>query len=132
MKAEYLAGLFDGEGSLIIRFRKDSRYKNGFQIKPHIDIAQKNPQVLKMIQKEFNMGKVYKNTDDVWHFCLFKFDDLVKLLEMIENHSIIKKEKMKKFLICVKMMQKKNHLHSDGFEKIKKIWSARDSEANTP
>ena len=35
---QYVAGFFDGEGSCIIRKRKDKRYKKGFQILVKITI----------------------------------------------------------------------------------------------
>ena len=133
MKPEYIAGFFDGEGSLILRVRKDQRYKNGFQIKPHIDVTQKNPKVLRKIQHELNMGKIYKNSsDDVCHLCIYQTDDIVKFLELIKNHVIVKKAKLNKFLYCLKMFQNKKHLSQSGFERIKTVWFGRESEANTP
>ena len=133
MKPEYLAGFFDGEGSLILRIRKDPRYKSGFQIKPHIDITQKDPKVLRKIQKEMDMGKLYQNSSDgIWHLCVYKTDDIVNFLKIVDEHVIVKKDKVKRLLRCMRIFQNKEHLSSKGFAKLKMLWFARDSEANTP
>ena len=133
MEPEYIAGFFDGEGSLILRLKKDPRYRNGFQIKPNIDITQKNPEILRKFQRELKMGKLYKNSSDgIWHYCIYKTDDLVKFLNLIGDHVVVKKAKLNKFLCCMKIFQTKRHLSQSGFEKIKSIWFVRESEANTP
>jgi intein-encoded DNA endonuclease-like protein len=60
----YLAGSFDGEGSLIPRFIPDKRYVNGFQIREHINITRKNLEILEMIHKKLRMEKIYFHKRD--------------------------------------------------------------------
>ena len=133
MKKDYIAGFFDGEGSLIIRFKKDLRYLNGFQIKPNIDIAQKNLQVLKNIKNKLKIGKLYLNKKEgVWHYNIFKFKDLSKFVKIIKRRVVVKKEKLERFEKCINMLVKKEHLTPSGFNNFKKIWLNRESEANTP
>ena len=133
MKIAYLAGFFDGEGSLILRFRKDPRYKSGFQIKPNIDITQKDPQILKQIKSQLNMGQLYLNKkENVWHYDIYKIEDILKFIEIVEADVIVKKRLTKRFKACLMLMKSKKHTSSAGFNKIKKIWTARKSEANTP
>ncbi len=55
---DYIAGFFDGEGSLIIRFKKDKRYKTGMFVEPVINITQKDKHILEIIQQKYG-GKIY-------------------------------------------------------------------------
>lgn len=133
MDQEYLAGFFDGEGSLIIRFKKDDRYASGFQIKPNIDIAQKNLEVLNKIKNDLKIGKIYYNKKEkLWHYDIYKFKDIEKFISTIKGKLIVKRDKLEKFEDCINLILGKQHLNSIGLNKIKKIWLIRKSEANTP
>ena len=133
MFQDYLAGFFDGEGSLIIRFKSDIRYKSGFQIKPNIDITQKHFGVLKFIKDELKMGKIYFNKQEqLWHYDIYKFEDLLKFVLILKGRLVVKKEKLESFEKCLSIIIKKEHLTKEGLEKIKKIWLNPKTEANTP
>ena len=132
MNQHYLAGFFDGEGSLIIRFKKDSRYASGFQIKPNIDIAQKNLEVLNKIKNDLKIGKIYYNKKEkLWHYDIYKFKDIENFISIIKGKLIVKRDKLKKFEACISLILGKQHLDLIGLNKIRKIWLIRESEANT-
>jgi len=123
MNREYLAGFFDGEGSFLIKIKKDPRYRSGYQITPKINIAQKDKKLLIEIQKFLGMGNIYiHRTDDLWHFEIYKLNDIEKFLNMIGSLLKIKKKRQRNFEQCIKMMLKKQHLSKEGCKKIKMIW----------
>lgn len=132
MFEHYLAGFFDGEGSLIIRFKKDERYRAGYQIEPKINISQKDKHVLELIQNRLGMGKLYYHKrDDLWHYNVQKFDDIARFVSLIKNKVIVKRRQLERFEMCIDMLTSKRHLDQEGVKAIKKLWSAPDTEANT-
>ena len=47
---DYIAGFFDGEGSIIVRLKKDQRYRAGYQLVIKIAIHQKSRDLLELIK----------------------------------------------------------------------------------
>ena len=132
MFEDYLAGFFDGEGSFIIRFVPDKRYKTGFQVKPRINITQKDKKILLKIQKTFKMGKIYfHNRDKIWYYNIQKFRDMLKFISIMKKRMIVKKNKGEKFEICLVMIINKEHLTPEGLGKIRMIWLTPETAANT-
>lgn len=133
MNDDYIAGFFDGEGSLQIRIRKDIRYKTGFQISPRADFTQKDKKVLEILQQNLKMGNIYFDSHDkTYQLHIYKIEDLKKFIDLIREKIIVKKDQMKIFLECVEIISSKKHLDSDGVEKIRNLWFAPETEANIP
>jgi len=132
MFEDYLAGFFDGEGSMIIRFKQDPRYQSGYQIKVNIDIAQKNLEILELIKSKLEMGKIYFNKKEgIWHYQIMKFDDLIKFASILKGRLFVKKKKLEKFESCLQIITKKKHLTSEGLESIRMTWLTPKTAANT-
>jgi hypothetical protein len=69
MNLDYIAGFFDGEGSVMAATVRKPEACYGFQIRPMIEIAQKRPEVLHEIQRFFDFGYVYHAKAGVPHDC---------------------------------------------------------------
>ena len=129
---DYIAGFFDGEGSCIVRFKKDQRYGTGIQVSPWINITSSNRKVLELIRSKFNAGKIYfHKRDKLWHLNIYATDDLLKITSLLLKKTIIKKKKLGRFLKILKLMKNKEHLTPKGLEKIKMLWHP-ETEANPP
>lgn len=132
MDLNYVAGFFDGEGSFVVSLKPDKRYVNGVQIDTHINITQKNQEVLKLIQQEFQMGKIYFHSrDKLWHFNIYKLNDKLKFVEMLKNRLFVKQGQLKKFSAVLQMLRQKEHLTKEGLNKLKMTLSAPETELNT-
>jgi len=130
---DYLAGFFDGEGSFVLRFIPDKRYKSGFQIRPHINITQKNYDILEKIKQELKMGYIYfHKRDKLWYFNIYNLQDISKFISSIREKVFVKKDRLVKFEQCIKMMLNKNHLTPESAEKMKMIWLTPKTEFNAP
>jgi intein-encoded DNA endonuclease-like protein len=131
MNLNYIAGFFDGEGSFVLRIRPDSRYKTGYQISTWINITQKNREILEIIQKELNMGKLYfHKRDKIWYYNIEKLQDKIKFIETFQNLLVVKRDSLKRFSDCLKTIKEKEHLTPEGLKKLKMIWSTPETEAN--
>ena len=133
MDFQYIAGFFDGEGSFVIRFKPDERYVTGIQVESHINITQKNLEILKLIQEELKMGKIYFHSrDQLWFLNIYKIGDKMKFVELMKDKLFVKKDKLEKFSVILEMLKNKQHLSKKGLKKLKMIWSAPETEANAP
>jgi intein-encoded DNA endonuclease-like protein len=122
MDSNYLAGFFDGEGSLIIRIRPDKRYKTGFQVLLVADITQKSRGVLDLIQENLKMGNIdYHKRDDLYQFRIYKIRDLKKFIPLIADKAIVKRKELEKFSRCVEIVSNKKHLTEEGLSEIRQI-----------
>ncbi|RLI24174.1 hypothetical protein DRO57_07345, partial [Candidatus Bathyarchaeota archaeon] len=64
LSLDYIAGLFDGEGSVVVRFKKDKRYKAGYQLMLKVTLPQKSKELLEKVRDTLNMGKLYYHRRD--------------------------------------------------------------------
>jgi intein-encoded DNA endonuclease-like protein len=89
MTWEYIAGFFDGEGSIVYN-------GSGFRI----TIAQTNLAVLDNIKRFAKVGQVIKVTKrqshwkDSWVYYISKQEDILFFVRHIQNFSIVKKQKI--------------------------------------
>lgn len=63
----YVAGLFDGEGSCVVRKRRDKRYKKGYQVLIKVTLHNKNKKVLEKIQSNFGGHIYFHKRDRIWY-----------------------------------------------------------------
>ena len=132
MFEDYVAGFFDGEGSLIIRFIPDKRYKSGFQIREHINITQKDLQILHLIQNRLSMGRIhFHKRDKIWYLNIYKIQDILRFVNVIKGRLVVKKDKLERFETCMKIIESKEHLTPQGLQKLKMIWLTPETELNT-
>lgn len=132
MFEDYLAGFFDGEGSIIIRFKKDERYRAGYQIEPKINISQKHKGVLKIIQRKLGYGKIYYHKrDKLWHYNVQRFKDIRSFVSLIRGRVIVKKDRLKRFESCLDTLSKK-HVTKNNIIQIMRFWNAPETEVNSP
>ncbi len=132
MFGDYLAGFFDGEGSLIIRIRKDNRYKTGYQVELKVNITQKNEEVLKLIQKRFGFGKIYfHRRDKLWHYNVYRRAEIKKFISAIRGRVIVKKKRLGEFEKCLDIIDSKKHLTKKGVRAIMGIWGVPETEVNS-
>ena len=126
---DYLSGFIDGEGSFIVRFKKDGRYVSKMQVEPHINITQKDKCILEKIQKDFEMGKMYYHKrDNIWHLNITKLNDLLKLMKTIKDRLYVKKNKAERFYKCLLAIKKKQHLTKEGVESIFNLWITPETD----
>jgi hypothetical protein len=89
MTWEYVAGFFDGEGSIVYN-------GSGFRL----TIAQTNFTVLDSIRKFAKVGQVIKVTKrqahwkDSWVYYISKQEDILFFVKCIQSFSIVKKQKI--------------------------------------
>jgi uncharacterized protein YerC len=113
MNIEYIAGFFDGEGTICVMKRK-----------VRVTIPQTNLEVLEMIKTFFGVGgiTIIKSRKKHWKqaWCYYSGSNKAsyKILCLLEEHLILKKEKL---LIAKKILE--------GFLKEKEVYIKKRTEA---
>ena len=116
MTWEYIAGFFDGEGTITYNGK-------GYRI----NIPQTNKTVLDNIRSFINIGGVCKVTKrqphwkESWVYFIAKQDDIYKFVKGVLPYLIVKRSKVKKYipelLLILRMQQKRRKAHNDKFKK---------------
>jgi len=125
---EYFAGLFDGEGSVSLSFRRERRYRRsystGFSVRVVLSIGLKcsdgSAVVLEDIRDKYG-GYVYpKGRYIIWETACF---DVVKsIIEVLADICVIKREQLRTIRdVVIPMFENKEHLTRGGLVKLARI-----------
>jgi len=132
----WIVGFVDGEGCFSVSVFKNKTTKNGWQIFPEFVVTQgeKSLEALKIIKSYFKCGEIYINhrydnhTENLYRFCVRNIHDLKdKIIPFFESNNL-RSAKIKDFEIfsrVVNLMNSKEHLTSEGFDKILKLAGKR-------
>ena len=132
LSLDYIAGLFDGEGSIVVRAKRDVRYKAGYQLIIKITLHQKDKQILETIKEVLKLDAhiYYHKRDDLWYLEVHKISEIKKFLRLIGPRSYIKRQKFRKLENILNMVEKGLHLSRNGILEILAAWRAPVTAAN--
>ena len=131
LSLDYIAGLFDGEGSVVVRFKKDERYKAGYQLMLKVTLPQKSKELLEKVRDTLNMGKLYYHRrDELWYLEIYNIDDLFKFTNLMKGRVFLKREKLTKLSRIICLMKKKRHLSLSGIKFIMTVWRTPETGDN--
>jgi hypothetical protein len=122
----FITGFVDGEGSFMIRVRKNPKYRIGFVVEVYFSITlhKKDQKILEDIQSYFGVGKIRNDVNDKVKFRVESLKDIVsKIIPHFEKYSLIT-QKLGDYLLfrdVVNMMINKEHLTKKGLNKIVSI-----------
>lgn len=128
----WIVGFTDGEGCFSISVFKNKTTKNGWQIFPEFVVTQgeKSREVLELIKNFFKCGGIYINrrydnhNENLYRFCVRNLKDLRNIIIPffeLNNLRSAKSKDFESFRKVVLLMNNKEHLTSEGFNKILEI-----------
>ena len=123
---DWICGFVEGEGSFVISITKTSKSQ---QVRLFFKVTQhkKNIQLLYAFKKYFGIGLVKpqnKDPEKCWEFVVSRFEHLhTKIIPFFESHQMhsTKKFDFLRFRKVALMMARKDHLTTEGLEKIQFI-----------
>ncbi len=122
----FITGFVDGEGSFMIRVRKNSKYRLGFTVEAvfSVTLHKKDIMILQEIQTYFGIGYVRKDVNNNVKFRVESVRDIVnKIIPHFDKYPLIT-QKLADYLLfkdVVNMMINKEHLTKKGLNKIVSI-----------
>ena len=131
---DYVAGLFDGEGSIILRLKRDQRYRAGYQLIIKIALHQKNKLILEAFNQSLAVnGRIYYHKrDKLWYLEIYRFEDIKKFVSLVGNKLVIKKPQVEKLVRILEIVDEKLHLSPEGLTLIRAIWRAPKTGVKPP
>ena len=131
---DYIAGFFDGEGSVIVRLKKDQRYRAGYQLVIKIAIHQKSKDILELINQKLGIsGKIYYHSrDKLWYLEIYRLEDIKRFVKNLKDRLVIKKYQIEKLAQILDLVDKKFHLDPRGLMLIEAVWRAPKTGVKPP
>ena len=127
LDANWIAGFVDGEGCFHVAINKQPKAKLGWWVLPEFRIVQhqRDERILRKIQAVFNCGKIRVNHGDRKELRIRGIKDLNKIVQFFKKHKLhtTKRENFEKFSQIISMMNKKEHLTSEGLNRIAQLAS---------
>ena len=128
LDAQWIVGFVDGEGCFHVSINPHPEMSAGVQVLPEFTVVQheRDVQVLHALKAYFGCGVVRKNNGDRMAYRVRGHEHLSKnIVPFFEKH-LLKSRKRVDFIKLreiVMLMNRGEHLKSDGVEKIRKITS---------
>jgi hypothetical protein len=122
----YITGFTDGEGSFGIYLQKTSKYQIGYQVKYEFTIVQhiRDRALLENIKLSFNgIGGIDQHAKLSVKYRVSSIKDILIIIDHFEKHPLIT-QKRADFLLfkrAFEIVQRKEHLTSEGFHQILSI-----------
>ncbi len=119
----FIAGFVEGEGSFNVSLRRKADYKVSWQVVMSFNVSQKDPTILKLIQKRLDCGIIkVRKRDGLFSFDTTNPADIIhKVIPFFERYPVLSVSKVKNFLIfcqIARLMENGDHRKSDGLRKI--------------
>src|SRR3989344_7357696 len=120
--AHYFSGFVDGEGSFNVALIPRKEYRFGWKIYLTFNVAQRDPTVLKLIQKYFGTGRLERRKDGVWNYSVNDFKSLSEIIiPFFDKYPFASASKKKNFSIFKKIVEiigRDEHFKRNGLEKV--------------
>ena len=132
LEAQWVVGFVDGEGCFYVGINAQPEMKTGYQVLPEFTVVQhkRDVQLLYALKKFFGCGVVRQNHGDRMAYRVRGLENLLeRVIPFFEKHPLKTKKRLDflKFRKIALLMEKEEHLHSDGIERIRQL----ASEMNT-
>src|SRR5258708_1473589 len=109
--AAYIAGFFDGDGSVRIQFQPRENSRFGFRIRVIISFAQKigHEKGLKWIQNKLGIGYLYNRNDGMSELKIEGFKSIKSILTNLKPYFHFKENQVKLTLEALDIIEKNLH-----------------------
>lgn len=120
---QWVSGFVDGEGTFYIGINHNKTMKSGFQVLPEFRIVQheRDIKLLYALKKFFKHGVVRVNHGDRYELRIRSFTALKEVvIPFFEKHTLLtqKKHDFNSFRKIIMLMDRREHLTTEGIEKI--------------
>lgn len=109
-EAAYIAGFFDGDGSVRIQLQPRKRSRFGFRVRTIISFAQKigHEEELRWIRKKLGIGYLYTRNDDMSELKIEGFERVEAILKKLQPFVLFKKKQVALVLKALSLLNKKD------------------------
>ncbi len=121
-ESAYLAGLLDGDGSIILQLKPRANIKRGFRVKAVVVFYQdmKMDDELHLLRTIIGAGYMYRRNDRISEIRVEGFDQVRRLLGKLKPHIRFKRKQVELMLKAIDIMLSKK-VELDGFLQVCQI-----------
>jgi hypothetical protein len=120
----WLSGFTQGDGGFNINITKRENTKLGYRIRLRYYLDQKESETELLFIKSLLKGGVVnkRSGENMYRYTLDSNENLLKVAEYMKNNLVGEKSRIfEKWAEALKVIETKNHLTKEGFEKIRKL-----------
>ena len=121
-KGYYLAGFVDGEGSFNVSLRRRQDHTMGWQVVLTFNISQKESYILSQCKRYLECGVIRQRQDGLYSYVVTNTIAIVtRVIPFFQKFIFLSQKKKRDFAIFCKiaqMVNDKQHITSEGLEKI--------------
>ena len=121
----YLSGFSDGEGSFNVSLRKKIDYRVEWQIVLTFNVSQRDITNLFLLKKHLGCGRLQHRSDGVHYFVVGNYHSIIErvipFFERFAFFSASKKRNFSLFKQIAELVESKQHLIPEGFQRIVEI-----------
>jgi hypothetical protein len=126
LEAQWVVGFVDGEGCFYVGINPHPEMSTGYQVLPEFTVVQheRDVQILYALKQFFGCGVVRRNHGDRMAYRVRKIEHLrERIIPFFEKHPLKTKKRLDflKFRRILLLMERGEHLTSEGIEKIRAI-----------
>ena len=126
LEAQWVVGFVDGEGCFFVAINPQPEMTSGFQVLPEFTVVQhqRDIQLLHALKKFFGCGVIRRNHAERMAYRVRSLDHLSEIIApFFDKHPLKSKKRVDfiKFRKILQLMTKREHLASEGIEKIRAI-----------
>ena len=106
----YIAGFFDGDGSVRLQLQPRTSSKLGFRVRTIISFAQKtgHDESLKWIKRKLGIGYIYNRNDLMTELKIEGFESVERILTILKPFVHFKKKQVNLVLKALKLLKEKD------------------------
>ena len=132
LQAQWVTGFVDGEGCFFVGINPHPEMTAGFQVLPEFTVVQheRDIQLLHALKEFFGCGVVRRNHGSRMAYRVRGLEHLKeRVIPFFEQHPLKSKKRVDfaKFRRVLQLMDRGEHLKSDGIEKIRAIASSMNT-----
>ena len=105
MNLDWIAGFFDGEGSVSLQIYRSQHRRCGYGFTPRIIITQADRRILRQIQSRLRCGGLCRRTHGVWQIEIRRSLAVRRFIRLVERRCCLKRHQLRLLADAVKLLE---------------------------
>jgi len=104
---DWIAGFFDGEGTVTVRLSRRAKTKYGYLFRPYISVSQKDRAILEAVQQRLRMGRLCA-AGGSWRLDIRSHAELRCFIGLFSSRVVLKREQLQLLSEALKALPRRN------------------------
>lgn len=136
LSADWVVGFVDGEGCFFVGVNRQPTMRIGWQVLPEFRVVQheRDVAILERLREFFGCGQITTNHGDRKELRIRGRKGLAKVVAFFKEHPLrtVKRSSFDRLAKVIAMMERGDHLTTEGLDRIRQIASRMNRGAQNP